>query len=125
MRLTELEPKWLTDRGKLRGVVFKCPHCRKEWLTCFFEPTPIFSSNEFPDWWKEHNFPPPGTQSRMVIDALELDVMSEFSAFVPCKKDIGWAHTGNTFDALTITPSLDASAAGHWHGFITSGGITP
>jgi hypothetical protein len=35
-----------------------------------------------------------------------------------------WQRTGDTFDALTLTPSIDSSAAGHWHGFVTKGEVT-
>ena len=31
---------------------------------------------------------------------------------------------GETFENLSLTPSVDASASGHWHGFITNGEIT-
>lgn len=34
-----------------------------------------------------------------------------------------WLRTGETFDTLTIAPSIDASASGHWHGFIRNGNI--
>lgn len=32
-----------------------------------------------------------------------------------------WTESGDDFDKVTITPSIDASHAGHWHGFITNG----
>lgn len=32
-----------------------------------------------------------------------------------------WLRRGATFDDLTLTPSIDASAHGHWHGFIAAG----
>jgi hypothetical protein len=35
-----------------------------------------------------------------------------------------WTRAGDTFETLTLTPSIDASAHGHWHGFITCGTIT-
>lgn len=34
-----------------------------------------------------------------------------------------WKRTGETFDTLTLTPSINAEAAGHWHGFITNGDV--
>lgn len=34
-----------------------------------------------------------------------------------------WQKTGDTFDTMSFTPSIDASAHGHWHGFITNGEI--
>ncbi len=37
-----------------------------------------------------------------------------------------WTKTGNTFDNLTVTPSIDATRGGHckFHGFITQGVVT-
>jgi hypothetical protein len=32
-----------------------------------------------------------------------------------------WNRVGETLENLTLTPSIDASADGHWHGFITGG----
>jgi hypothetical protein len=41
-----------------------------------------------------------------------------------CASDgIGWQRTGDTFETLSLTPSVDASASGHWHGFITNGEV--
>jgi hypothetical protein len=34
-----------------------------------------------------------------------------------------WSRSGETFDAITLEPSVDASEAGHWHGFIKDGTI--
>lgn len=35
-----------------------------------------------------------------------------------------WQRTGETFETLSLTPSIDASAHGHWHGFIENGEVT-
>jgi hypothetical protein len=35
-----------------------------------------------------------------------------------------WQRTGDTFEALSLSPSIDASAHGHWHGFIQNGEVT-
>jgi hypothetical protein len=36
-----------------------------------------------------------------------------------------WKRVGETFETLTLTPSIDASRSDgkHWHGFITNGEI--
>lgn len=34
-----------------------------------------------------------------------------------------WQRTGDTFETLSLSPSIDLSAHGHWHGFITNGEI--
>jgi len=44
----------------------------------------------------------------------------------PASDDGGplWHREGDTYETLTLSPSIDASAAGHWHGYITNGAIT-
>lgn len=39
------------------------------------------------------------------------------------KKGTFWQRTGETFESLTLMPSIDASKWGHWHGHITGGQI--
>ncbi len=34
-----------------------------------------------------------------------------------------WQRTGDTFETLTLSPSINCEASGHWHGFITDGEI--
>ncbi len=34
-----------------------------------------------------------------------------------------WNLTGDLFENISITPSIDASHANHWHGYITNGQI--
>ena len=40
-----------------------------------------------------------------------------------CAPTPRWHREGDTFETLTLSPSVDASAVGHWHGFITNGEI--
>jgi hypothetical protein len=39
------------------------------------------------------------------------------------KDDTAWNVSSRDFETMTVTPSLDASASGNWHGFITAGEI--
>lgn len=101
MRLTELEPRWLTSDV----FSFKCPHCREVTLLCKRIPLSFREQvklvNSVPE--DEDDWP---------ID------------FVPMKESFSWIFTpGCPFDVLTVSPSIDASASGHWHGFITNGEI--
>lgn len=41
---------------------------------------------------------------------------------VPTK--LHWQRTGEDFETLTLTPSIDASGFGHWHGFIQNGEVS-
>ncbi len=48
------------------------------------------------------------------------------AALAPGKgRTVYWQRTGDTFETLTLTPSVDAAShgVGHWHGFITNGEI--
>jgi hypothetical protein len=38
-------------------------------------------------------------------------------------KGQAWQRTGDTFDTMSLTPSVDGSHFGHWHGYITNGEI--
>jgi hypothetical protein len=112
LRLVELEPKWLTIGDRKVGLVFKCPHCRSTWLSCFFEKTPKWKDGDGERFSETTQF---GMFQR--INEADFDK----SNIVPCRDDFAWTRTGDNFESLTIIPSLDCSAAGHWHGFITNG----
>lgn len=112
MRLLDLDPRWLVKDGKRVGFIFLSPksspgavHWRQ---TCSFEPTP------FRD------------QCKLVWAAMadQAGEDHEFDSWQPCRRDFAWSHQGDLdFAALTVTPSLDGSAGGLWHGFITNGEI--
>lgn len=36
-----------------------------------------------------------------------------------------WKRTGDTFETLTLQPSIDDTKGGCWHGFVTNGEVTP
>jgi hypothetical protein len=108
MRLADLEPRWTVRRldvGRTdyslwpeplfaTGVTFLCPHCGKERLGVQFEPA-LDPAGILPTF-----IDPPWDRDRPI-----------------------WKRTGDTFETLTLTPSVDASKSGHWHGFITNGEI--
>jgi hypothetical protein len=99
MKLLELEPKWLSPDV----FSFKCPHCRETLLLC------KRIELSFKD------------QVKLVNPTPEDD--EDWPArFVPMKTECAWSITGD-FTSMTVTPSIDASASGHWHGHITNGEI--
>lgn len=104
MRLSELEPVWLT----LDVFRFRCPHCRNVWLLC---KRVVLGFKD---------------QVRLVNSHLQREAEDDWDwpiDFVPMKKETCWTFVGNNFDLLTVTPSIDASASGHWHGHIRHGEI--
>jgi hypothetical protein len=34
-----------------------------------------------------------------------------------------WTRSGETFENMSFSPSVDASASGHWHGYVTDGEV--
>lgn len=124
MRLKELEPQWLGGRS---AIIFLCPHCRNVWLTCFFVPMgtlPRLTKETAPHLdmlgsrgeraWFYKFFKERGHSN---------PAHSAYSEVVACGAGLVWNRTSDDFEAMSVTPSIDASASGHWHGFIKSGGI--
>lgn len=109
MKLTELNPQWLLKDGRRVGFLFRCPldpSNSKRLQSCFFKPTP----------------------SKEQWDIVEATLGEEREGHVQfCKPDCGWTCSPSpeqaTFENISITPSLDGSAGGNWHGFITNGQI--
>lgn len=107
MRLTDLDPSWLVKDGVRVGFMFKSPKTEtKYYQSCFVVPTP-----------KREQF------------SLFISVLGEQGEWgvQPCKPDFAWTVAGGienaTFETMTVTPSLDGSPGGLWHGFITNGEI--
>lgn len=97
MRLTDLDPRWfvLEEGGPRVGLTFLCPHCRAARLGVAFHHS-----------------------ATAAIEDGYIAAKSHDTAHV-------WTLTGpDDFGALTLTPSIDASAVGHWHGFVTNGEAT-
>jgi hypothetical protein len=106
MKLIDLEPRWIHPNL----FVFRCPHCRTMFLACkniemkHKEQRELFEK-EFGDDW-----------NHLVIWD-EWDKCWSISGTVP--RDPKAAFVTD----LTVTPSIDASKSGHWHGNITNGEI--
>lgn len=111
MRLLDLEPRWIEHYGRRVAFALRCPHCRTTWLTCTLEPTPTRQQHR--------NIAASGLPHEVCEDGEPWS-----SEVVCCKSDIAWQIVGgSTFDDLSVTPSLDASTSGHWHGNIVAGEI--
>lgn len=108
MRLTELDPRWFDaryfDGAEWRvgrsGFTMLCPHCR---------------------------------QTRLAVTTRKLKMSDQLDAMMQAHPGNGgdivpggyvWNVSGEDFATISITPSIDATASGHWHGFITNGEVT-
>jgi hypothetical protein len=100
MKLAELDPRWIHPNV----FAFLCPCCRKWMLPC--KNAEMSSQAQFDLYEKVFGDDWP-------------------SLVVPAKDSFCWTMNGTNFDGMTVTPSIDASASGHWHGHITDGEITP
>lgn len=99
MRLVDLFPRWIHPNV----FAFLCPHCREVFLTC-------------------KNV---AMRRREQCEITEADTIGEQGVTVVlCKPEMAWDfQSGAVFETMTVTPSLDAGKAGHWHGHITAGEI--
>ncbi len=130
MRLLDLRPRWLLWECERIGIMFLCPHCATNkgdtWLTCFFRAPGTLP--RIPDNDPELALQGSRGERRLFLEAFRamghLDPLEAcYHNVVNCKATCAWTRVGEDFDTLSVTPSLDASAAGHWHGHIKNGEI--
>ena len=113
MRLVDLNPHWVNDHDAppdaKQGISFWCPHCvgtpKATRLAVFFDP-PI----------TDH--PPADVSLANALRRADAEHLTDHHI-----GHVLWKRAGDTFEALTMTPSIDCSAWGCWHGFITNGEI--
>lgn len=116
MKLIDLDPRWLLRDGKRVGFIFKSPlpDKREWWQSCFPVPTPRMEQNDFFN-----------AALADLSDGSNADYL--FTKVQGCKEECGWAIAGGienaSFETMSVTPSLDGSAGGLWHGHITNGEI--
>ncbi len=98
MRLVDLEPHWygLEDGGPIVGLTFLCPHCRNVRIGVAF-----------------HHHGKAILEDQYILARHGANDTQHI-----------WDLQGpDDFATLTLTPSIDASQSGHWHGYITNGEI--
>jgi hypothetical protein len=89
-----------------------------------------------PRWWSAHAGEHDGGHDRHGVTFLcphcktqRLGVAFDHSPAhldlpnTPYAENVWHAEGDTSFETLTLTPSVDASSCGHWHGFITNGEI--
>lgn len=127
MRLVDLEPQWLELAGARIAIMFLCPHCigtgRRQWLTCFF-----VKAGSIPAVVSDDEDINGERGERLLFEEAfrrlgYADPRREAWEIVSCKPGCQWTRTNDDFETMSIMPSIDASASGHWHGFITNGAV--
>lgn len=107
MKLTELEPRWFSvgDSKGIAGISFICPHCKQARLGMRINhanPHVISVDHD-----NDITTAPINVQVWQITgDAPSFD---------------GDNHGG--FENVSLLPSVDSSASGHWHGFVSNGEI--
>lgn len=98
MKLTDLDPRYYTARENSQpiGITFECP-CKPDCPSRLAVAIHMDGTNFDPD--------PSNPQ--------------QFEA----GETIWTVASGDSFENLSLTPSIDASSSGHWHGLITEGEI--
>lgn len=106
MRLTELRPRPVCDAEgrKGMGLSFNCPSCRTQRLSI---------------WYANPMDGGPARQLLPIMPDLPEDIKRLYTSY-----NNRWLRTGEDFETLSLSPSVDATSAGHWHGFITNGNVT-
>ena len=99
-RLVDLDPSWIRADGAegrdRMGVMFVCPACR--------DPTTGYGHMQAV-WFAN---PPDGGSPA-----------PHQPGYPP--GDPRWTRSGDTFETLTLTPSINTSC---WHGWVKSGDVT-
>jgi tricorn protease-like protein len=98
MKLVDLSPRWLSKDV----LMFKSPSGAGNWLTCKRVPM------SFKDQCKLIYEDNPDLKGQVIVTT---------------KDDQAWAFSSDDLNTISITPSIDASASGNWHGFITNGQV--
>ena len=98
MKLIDLDPKWLSPDV----FIFRSPTGNGDLLTCKRVP-----------------------MSRKEQYALIYEKNPQYKGIpvVMTRDETAWNFSGHDFSTLTVTPSIDASKSGNWHGFIVNGEI--
>jgi hypothetical protein len=102
MKLTDLNPLWLIKDGRRVGFTFTSP-AKPEWRqSCFVEKV-----TKYEQWalFKQQGY-------------IETQGCDEKCLWV-----VAGGIENSSFETMSVTPSLDGSKGGLWHGFITNGEI--
>ena len=111
MKLSELSPKWIelqnwsSSARYYIGVSFFCPHC----------------SPDAPESG-------PNRRRRLAVRFYPHVDLDDVAKTFACPIPFNGEHTrvsGETFDTLTLNPSVGFESIGHWHGNIFNGHCTP
>ena len=107
MKLTDLSPRWIERDGEKVLFIFKSPTdpTGKRWLSCKRVTMDVLDQHE------------------LILAACPDMNERDVAGVAPSREGFAWTINGDDFATMTVTPSIDASPSGDWHGFITNGEI--
>lgn len=108
MKLADLNPKWLEHGGE--GVSRRNPH------TGDYEPIPLVEKVGM-----SFDCPCGCHHALTVLFKVPVGRTEPYHM----EGIVQWDRTGDTFEDITLTPSILRSSGCGWHGFITKGEIIP
>lgn len=112
MRLSALDPRWFAPAGREKtGLTFLCPCC---------VGTPRSVRLAIPLAQPLDGGAPVPMGIRVALDCVKRGEKAPFN--VPA--EFLWGHDGDSFETLTLHPSVDASRSGHWHGWVRGGAVS-
>lgn len=104
MNLTDLDPQWIMSDGRRVGFTFISPTNPQRRQSCFCDPPQVSEQ----------------------VDLFDAQ-LGDHAMVQPCNPAARWQIAGGIeladFGTISVTPSLDGSRGGLWHGFITGGKI--
>lgn len=124
MRLADLDPTfWAAPGRRGQGIVFLCPHCRRTYL-CVAFANPIDGGDPWDIGTLERR---PIRELWDVLYGPRVEGRYVGAVLQPGTEVVPpghlWQRAGDTFGSLSLTPSVDASRASCWHGFVTNGEV--
>ncbi len=110
MQLSQFKPRWVGTKEsqaqgrKGMGMSFRCPGCGEVRLSVWFA-NPVDGGVAHP------------------ADPVPEGATEEEKNYIFSRNN-RWLRTGESFEVLSLSPSVDASKAGHWHGMVTAGQVS-
>lgn len=113
MKLTDLRPRWFDVPGvggAIDGITFECPGA------CCAGRVPVRIGIQFAN--------PIGSEPKPLMTNKEKHQHVHELRTFDIPPGFLWQRQGETFETLTLSPSVNASASGHWHGWVRNGQVT-
>jgi hypothetical protein len=116
LKLTDLKPRWYSTPGVpgSQGFTFECPHCRTLPRGSRMVRLAVAFANAI-------GGPAVELSPSKINAAIYGPVGSDKPGDPVILPGVLWTRVGETFESLSLSPSVNCSGSGHWHGTISLG----